>query len=137
MHWRDCSWGGLSIAREQNFSDAMSKYLTRPQAILACDNQTKPSVHFLLRRHAYRMLGASCDRFDVHANLQQVTAKIHPNDVGKFTTAFHEAVQGLHQGSFDCTYRVIAKDGSIRILHSHAASSTNLDGDEWCVYVPL
>jgi PAS fold len=94
-------------------------------------------MHFLLRRHAYRMFGASCDRFDAHADLQQFTAKIHPNDVGKFATAFHEAVQGLNQGSFDCTYRVVAKDGSIKILHSHGESSTNLDGDEWCVYTPL
>eukprot|EP00953_Heterococcus_sp_UTEX-ZZ885_P040280 20602-Heterococcus_DN1.PRE.1 len=98
----------------------MSKYLIRPEAILVYDHQTKASMPFLLRRHAYRMLGASCDRYDAHADLQQVTAKIHPNDAGNFTAAFHEAVQGFCIVMLKAALISMAMNGAYTYLYSDA-----------------
>lgn len=67
--------------------------------------------------------------------LDELLAHIHPDDRALVLQARDEALSG--SGSFQCEYRVVARDGSLRWLESRGAVELRPDGRRWMAGVAV
>lgn len=75
-----------------------------------------------------QVIGLLTDSMNACAN------RYHPDDAAQVQAAFEDCVNGLNGGVFDCTFRVVHRDGKVLHLHSHGQTTTSTDGHDRLVH---